>query len=306
MMNRREFLIVTAAGVFSGCRLFDNAGSDSGSPVVRFGMVTDIHYADIDPDAKPLGVVGQRFYRESLRKLREAVEVFNTRGLDFAIELGDLKDNTRGREGTLAHLATIEDCFSRFKGPRYHVAGNHDFDCLTKEEFFDRIPNDGKVIPEGYYTFTRGGVKFIVLNACFDSSLKHYSRNNPWNDANVPPYELAWLEKELKSADGNVIVFCHQRLDDSAEPNHLIKNAADVRAILEKSGKVKAVITGHQHMGSYNIQNGIPYYSLKALVCGTGESANSFAEVAVYKSGAFSVTGWRNAVSIDVGFNSHL
>ena len=164
-MNRREFLLCTAAGVFSGCRLIDTAEADAGKPVVRFGMVTDIHYADIDADAKPLGVVGQRFYRESLRKLREAVSVFNTRGLDFAIELGDLKDNTHGREGTLAHLETIEDCFSRFKGPRYHVAGNHDFDCLTKEEFFERIPNDGKITPEGFYSFTRGGVKFIVMNA---------------------------------------------------------------------------------------------------------------------------------------------
>lgn len=303
MMNRREFIVATAAGVFSGCRLIDTSGIGDGAPVVRFGIVTDLHYADIDPDPRPLGVVGQRFYRESLRKLREAVAVFNRRRLDFAIELGDFKDNTNGRDGTLAHLAMIEDCFARFKGPRYHVAGNHDFDCLTTKEFFDRIPNDGKINPEGYYSFERKGVKFIVLNACFDSSLKPYSMNNPWNDANVPPHELKWLEGELEKADGNVVVFCHQRLDDSAEPNHLIKNAASVRSILEKSGKVKVVITGHQHMGAYNIQGGIPYYSLRALVCGTGETANSFAEVAVYRSGAFTVTGWRNAQSVSVGIN---
>lgn len=303
-MNRREFIISTAAGVFSGCRLIDTAGVGEGAPVVRFGVVTDVHYADINPDPRPLGVVGQRFYRESLRKMREAVEVFNNRKLDFAIELGDFKDDTRGREGTLAHLETIEDCFSRFKGPRYHVAGNHDFDCLTAKEFFDRVPNDGKVIPEGYYAFERGGVKFIVLNACFDSSLRPYSMSNPWNDANVPPHELEWLSRELEAADGNVVVFCHQRLDDSAERNHLIKNAAAVRSILERSGNVKAVITGHQHMGAYNIQNGIPYYSLRALVCGTGERANSFAEVAIYRSGAFTVTGWYNAVSVSAGVNS--
>jgi alkaline phosphatase len=99
-------------------------------------MVTDIHYADIDPDAAPVGVTGRRFYRESKRKLREAVEVFNARGVDFAIELGDFKDDTHGREGTLRHLESIEAEFARFNGPRYHVAGNHDFDCLTPDEFF--------------------------------------------------------------------------------------------------------------------------------------------------------------------------
>ena len=294
--TRRSFIVATAAGMFAGRRLFGQAPAGA-SPVVRFGMVTDIHYADIDPDPKPIGVVGQRYYRESLRKLGEAVEVFNARGVDFAIELGDFKDFTRNREETLKCLEAIEAGFAKFKGPRYHLAGNHDFDCLTPEDFFSRIPNDGKVEPKGYYSFSKGGIKFIVLNACFDSKLRHYGCNNPWNDANVPPEELAWLERELAAADGPALVFCHQRLEDSAEPNHIVKNAAAVRAILEKSGKVKGVITGHQHRGGLRKLNGITYYSLRALVCDSGEGANSFAEVAVYPSGEFTVTGWRRAQS---------
>lgn len=295
-MNRREFIVATAAGLFSARRLF-GAPDASADPVVRFGMVTDLHYADINPDPAPVDVVGRRFYRESLRKLGEAVEVFNARRLDFAIELGDFKDNTNGREGTLAHLEAIEAGFAKFNGPRYHVAGNHDFDCLTPEELFSRIPNDGKVSKTGYYSFVRGGITFIVLNACFDSSLKHYSRCNPWDDANVPPEELEWLKKELAAAKGHVIVFCHQRLEDSAETSHIVKNATAVRSVIERSGKVKGVITGHQHKGGFRVLNGIPYYSLRALVCDSGEGNNSFAEVAVYPSGAFTVTGWRNAVS---------
>ena len=295
-MNRREFIVATAAGLFSARRLF-GAPDTAADPVVRFGMVTDLHYADIDPDPAPVDVVGRRFYRESLRKLGEAIEVFNARKLDFAIELGDFKDNTHGREGTLAHLEAIEAGFAKFNGPRYHVAGNHDFDCLTAEEFFSRIPNDGKVSKTGYYSFVRGGITFIVLNACFDSSLKPYSCRNPWDDANVPPEELGWLKKELAAAKGHVIVFCHQRLEDSAETNHIVKNAAAVRSVIERSGKVKGVITGHQHKGGFRVLNGIPYYSLRALVCDSGEGNNSFAEVAVYPSGAFTVTGWRNAVS---------
>lgn len=295
-IDRREFLWIGGAGLFVGCSSFGTA--DPGDePVVRFGIVTDIHYADHDADKAPLGVVGRRYYRESLRKMDEAVAVFNRRGLDFAIELGDLKDDSGGRDPTLAHLEAIEASFARFNGPRYHVAGNHDFDCITAEEFFSRIPNAGVASKTGYYSFEKGGVKFIVLNACFDSQMRRYSCNNPWNDANVPPEELAWFENELSSAKGKVIVFCHQRLEDSAEPNHIIKNAEAVRSLMEKSGKVCGVITGHQHRGGMRMLNGIPYYSLRALVCDSGEGANSFAEVAVYPSGNFTVTGWRNAVS---------
>ena len=313
MTTRREFFLaggamLAATPLAAGCNGTVCDAETSATPLadpsapparpVRFGIVTDLHYADIDPDPRPCGVVGRRYYRDSLRKLKEAVAVFNTRGLDFAIELGDFKDNTAGHDRTLEHLDAIEAEFAKFNGPRYHVAGNHDFDCLGNEEFFSRIPNDGKVCLEGYYSFVRGGITFIVLNACFDSSLKPYSRNNPWNDANVPPHELEWFKAQLDAAPGTVVVFCHQRIDDACEPNHQIKNAAALRELIEKSGKVKLVITGHQHCGGYHLLNGIPYYSLRALVCEEGAGENSFADVAVWPDGGFEITGWYNASSV--------
>ena len=91
------------------------------------------------------------------RRVVQPVAVFNARGLDFAIELGDFMHFTRDREGTLACLDAIEASFAKFAGPRYHVAGNHDFDCLSPEEFFSRVPNDGQISRTGYYSFVRGG-----------------------------------------------------------------------------------------------------------------------------------------------------
>ena len=284
-LDRREFLCLGAAGVLAGCR----SRADS-APLVRFGMVADLHYADID-------TVGSRFYRDARRRLREAVDAFNAHGLDFAIELGDFKDDAGGRDRTIACLDEIEAEFARFNGPRYHVAGNHDFDCLTPGEFLSRTPNAGTVRKTGHYSFEHGGVKFVVLDACYDSSMRHYDRCNPWTDSNMPPEELAWFERELASADGHVVVFCHQRLDESAEPRHLVRNAAAVRRLVEASGKVRAVLTGHQHWGGACVVNGIPYYTLKALVVGVDAGANSFAEVAVHPSGAISVIGCGNADS---------
>ena len=269
-------------------------------PLVRFGLVTDCHYADI-PYAKRPYPVGDAAYSESDKKLAECVAVMNREKPDFMIELGDFKDLGPSKEATLGYLDKIEKVFGEFRGPRYHVAGNHDFDCLTAEEFFSRVPNDGKVSKTGYYTFVQGGVTFIVMNACFDSKMKPYSCNNPWNNANVPPEELAWLERELAAAPGQAVVFCHQCLCSAAERQHIVKNAAAVRAVIEKSGKVKGVFTGHQHSGLIDIVNGITYYSLRSLVLNSGEAENAYALAEVFPSGGIRVTGYRKAVATMIG-----
>ena len=47
------------------------------------------------------------------------------------------------------------------------------------------------------------------------------------------------------------------------------------RAAAVKSGKVKAVFTGHQHSGLIDITGGITYYSLRALVLNSGVEENA-------------------------------
>ena len=268
----------------------------SAAPLVRFGMVADLHYADKEPMEEETST---RYYRESLPKLEEAVSAFNAHRLDFAIELGDFKDLTNGRDETLAALDRIEAAFAKFNGARYHVPGNHDFDCLTEDDFFSRTPNSGQGCGNGYYSFACNSVKFIVLDGCYTSGMKHYSAKTPWTwtDSNIPSEEMEWLKRELATANGHVVVFCHQRLDLSAEPRHLVKNAAEVRSILEKSGNVRAVVTGHQHTGGQSVVNGIPYYTLAAMVTGMGPNANCYAEAALYPSGDFTVTGFFRAES---------
>ena len=64
--TRKEFLFGVSAGLLLGRHLWGQAEAGA-APLVRFGMVTDLHFADIDPDPKPIGVVGRRFYRESRR-----------------------------------------------------------------------------------------------------------------------------------------------------------------------------------------------------------------------------------------------
>ncbi len=292
-MTRREFLAM--AGAFAASRAF---GTEDGSetPLVRFGLVTDLHYADIDTAGS--GATA-RHYRDSLPKLTAAVADFNRREEDFVVELGDFKDLTNGRDGTLAALERIETEFAKFEGPRYHVPGNHDFDCLTEEEFYSRTPNGGSV-GGGYYSFVRNGVTFIVLDGCYTSDAKHYSPaiSWSWTDSNIPPDEMEWLGRELAAAQGHVVVFCHQRIDPAADRQHLVKNAEAVRKVLEASKKVRGVFTGHQHAGGFCQERGISYYSLRALVLNPGPEENSYAVATVDADGGIFVTGYRKAETI--------
>lgn len=255
-------------------------------------MVTDCHYADAAP-------VGTRFYRESLGKLSECVDRMNAEGVDFLIELGDFKDQNRPavEAKTLRHLQSIEGVFRRFQGPRYHVLGNHDMDSISKQQFLSRVENTGISAGRSYYSFDAGGLHFIVLDANYRLDASDYDHGNfDWTNANIPAHELDWLQRDLAAGSGGVVVFVHQRLDGTGTV--FVKNASQVRQILQASGRVLAVFQGHDHEGDYRQLDGIPYYTLKAVVEGSGSDNSSYALVEVRPDRSIGVTGYHRASSM--------
>jgi predicted phosphodiesterase len=258
-------------------------------PLVRFGVVTDIHYADIDP-------AGPRTYRESDAKLAECVQVMNEKGVAFLVELGDFKDQdkTPDEARTLKYLEKIESVFAGFKGPRYHVIGNHDTDSLSKAQFLAAAPNTGIVPNATRYTFVSGDVRFVVLDASHKSDGSDYDHGNfEWSDSNVDAPQLEWLAKTLAGSAEPAIVFVPQQLDGSGA--YYVKNAAQVREVLEKSGRVIAVMQGHRHEGGFSTINGIPYFTFKGLIEGSGESNSSYSIVDVMPDLEVRILGYRRA-----------
>ncbi len=150
-----------------------------------------------------------------------------------------------------------------------------------------------------YYLFDDRCFRFVVLDACYDANGMDYDHGSfDWRDTNIAQHELAWLEKDLTKAQRGVVAFVHQRLD--GEGMAFVNNAADVRAVLEKSGKVHTVFQGHEHTGAYTQMGGIHYYTLKGMVEGPGAENNSYATVDVQRNGALTITGYRKAVSKDI------
>jgi predicted phosphodiesterase len=222
----------------------------------------------------------------------------NAEKVDFLIELGDFKDQGKPpvEQETLSYLETIEEVFQEFNGPTYHVLGNHDLDSISKEQFLTRVDNTNIDSNRGYYSFDANRLHCVVLDANYTTDGADYDHGNfDWTDANVPTQELTWLVQDLAAASGPVIVFTHQLLDGTGSV--YIRNASQVRQILEASGKVLAVFQGHHHAGSYSNIAGIHYYTLKALVEGAGAESNSYAIAEAAPDGSITVTGYRRAES---------
>ena len=295
VVTRRIFLKASAATLAGlavaplSCTQWIIPGRRRGT--ARFGIVTDSHYADAD-------TIGSRYYRHSLDKLNECVELMNEKKVDFLVDLGDFKDqgNPPIEQKTITYLRTVEKIFQNFNGPTYHVLGNHDMDSISKEQFLTNVENTGIERAKSYYSFDFNGLHFVILDANYKTDGTDYNHGNfDWTDANIPSQESNWLRQELAAAHGPTIVFIHQLLDGTGSV--YVNNAADIRQILEQSGKVTAVFQGHHHEGSYSHIEGIHYYTLKAMVEGPGEENNSYAIVEFLPDHSITITGYRKAVS---------
>jgi len=108
-------------------------------------------------------------------------------------------------------------------------------------------------------------------------SNKHYSDSKFYDEITlfVNPDQLAWLSNDLAANNSPVIILIHGDLSDTIpESNgyYRVNNRLAIRTILENSGKVLAVFSGHCHNfanneGEYNysIINDIPYFCFRAL-----------------------------------------
>jgi len=81
----RIFIFFIFLFLFSGAVPVDNKPNTMmmQDPILTFGLLSDVHYCDCDK-------MGDRHYRESLDKLKLAIDDLNQEDLDSVINLGDL------------------------------------------------------------------------------------------------------------------------------------------------------------------------------------------------------------------------
>lgn len=269
-LNRRQALKLAAAA--AACAALGTLESPSAArtgadeTLLKIGIITDLHKtskADIPT----------RKYSAAEKKLRVFLEAMKKEQPAFIIELGDFVDTLAPGSDPSENLRHAEALFTSFAGPHYHVLGNHDFDNLKRGRFLDAITNTGIAQGQTWYSWDAGGLHCIVLDADYTpNGFRPYDMNTPedtfwtWKDTCIPPQELEWLRDDLRKTSLPTLIFTHQTLDRHDAQDHNIKNTSAVRAVLEESGRVLAVVSGHDHQGGYANIKGIHYIVLNGNV----------------------------------------
>lgn len=258
-----------------------NFFSKSTDAQVKIGVFADCQYCDCETQ-------NNRFYRNSLQKLENAVDHFNTNNkLEFIVNLGDLIDRD------IESFNPVNDVLEKSEKQVFHVIGNHDLE--VGRENLEQV-REKLGMQELFYVFERQNWMFIFLNGNdisflsadpktieqaekITSELKQNGQPNyhPWNGG-IGTIQLNWLNSQLKKAENEgkkVAVFCHYPL--LPLESHALWNSSEVLALLEKYNCVKLWMNGHNHSGNYAFHNGIHFVNMKGMV--ETETQNAFAEV---------------------------
>ena len=220
---------------------------------MKIGLFSDPHYSSQELTG------GNRRNNLSLGKMRKALEHFRTEGCDRVICLGDLTDAEDTKAKEEANMTEIAALFREFAMPITVVMGNHDAYVFTAEEFYGLlggcepidIHQEGKHLLFLDTNYTADGVRYTPHGFC-------------WDDVGLPDPER--LREQLAGLDGEVYLFMHQNIDPAIQAqDHRLANADEVCAIIEDSGKVKAVYQDHYHWGNRSQRGGVEYITLPAM-----------------------------------------
>jgi len=152
---------------------------------------------------------------------------------DFCITTADLVNKGGGKSGEIDYKQLDEDggWFMR-KYPMWPTVGNHE-----ESGGDDALENFSNFygMKKAMYSFEYGNAKFIAL---------------PWPKIKDNSKKLAWLENELKTANGkHIFIFKHRpHYDVGAKSYEDVEGEETATTKLYDKYKVTAVFSGHDHL----------------------------------------------------------
>lgn len=225
---------------------------------LTIGIITDLHFG---PEARHEGKL-RKLTHEAAGLAREFVRQMNAEvEPDLVVNLGDdIEDESR--DADLTRYAECQAILRGCRAPLVNVAGNHDLIHLNRDDLNAMWHRSGPL----YYAFDKAGWHFIVLHTIERQDV----------EIRVPDTQLDWLRSDLAGGAAPAVVLMHhsaseQSLDDSRwwpGRSHLalVKERAELRAILEQSHRVRAVFNGHLHWNHLDFICGIPYITVQSLI----------------------------------------
>lgn len=205
--------------------------------LLTFAHISDTHMLD-DPSARREG------FPDAYANARALVAHINALPypVDFVLHTGDVGNDPAGPAG----YDQIRAVLSQLTAPLYVVAGNHDRVEWLHAAF-------GHSVQPPYYAFTVKSVTVICL------------RSNVPNAGHglLGEAQLAWLDEQLVTAEGAVIVALHHHPFPigGAPMDALMLTDGDAlhAALLKHREKVACVLFGHIHENVTAARDGITY-----------------------------------------------
>ena len=213
--SRRRFLC--AAGVVATSIILPNQVMGVLRKIkkpIKLGMIADLH---------------QDVMHDGPARLKAFLDAMKEESPDALVQLGDFAYPTKKNDA-------VTKAFEKAHSRTLNVLGNHEIDG---GHTFDAVAKLWGMKGR-YYTENINGLDLIVLDC--NEKPKNHKGGYP---AHIGEQQLEWLEKQLKTLKGPILVISHQPLAGTSS----IDNAGEVQKLLNSAAdKVLLAVNGHTHI----------------------------------------------------------
>jgi predicted phosphodiesterase len=231
--------------------LFFSLSSTAFAENIKFAQVADVH------------LTAESSY--STKVLQDVVtDINNQEGISFVVFTGDNINNPKEE-----NLKTFVKIVKKLKVPYYVALGNHDVyksGGLSKVRYFEVLRENNLLFPQRKpnYVFKKNDFVFIIVDGAKEvvpGSVGYYRKDT-----------LEWLDKELtKYSNKNVVIFQHFPVEypegvESSLKTHKTYKVEIYQELLTKHNNVLAVVSGHFHVNSENMKNGVYHIASPSLL----------------------------------------
>lgn len=190
----------------------------------------------------------------------------------FVVQLGNLIEAEDQEEDEETYSKGIE-AFKQLSMPVYHAVGSNEQVNLNQKQISSMLKYS-----KLYYSFDSEAFHFVVL----------FSSSKDRAEIHIDEEQRNWLAEDLNATLKPTLVFSHHPLDEQDLSDNFcfeqyptgcfVEERQEIRAILARSGKVRAVFSGHVHRNNLQEHDGIHYVSLQSLVTNMSKTGKTTSE----------------------------